>query len=257
MAELIDFDELPGSDPEVVEEPVNTPAPEPKVEVPELPEKYKGKSLDDIVKMHQEAERLIGKQAQEVGEVRKLADELLKQQLSNNKQAPTEEETEIDFFADPKAAVAKAVEKHPDVLEAKRAAAEMKQQQASKALHDKHPDMKDIVSDPEFANWVKASKVRTNLFLAADTQYDTDAADELLSTYKELKAVRNAQAKKDSDELRQATLKAASVDVSGTGESSKKVYRRADLIRLRMTDPARYEALQPEIMSAYADGRVK
>jgi hypothetical protein len=117
--------------------------------------------------------------------------------------------------------------------------------------------MKDIVSDPEFANWVKASKVRTNLFLAADTQYDTDAADELLSTYKELKAVRNAQAKKDSDELRQATLKAASVDVSGTGESSKKVYRRADLIRLRMTDPARYEALQPEIMSAYADGRVK
>jgi len=41
---------------------------------PELPEKYRDKSLDDIVKMHQEAEKLIGKQAQEVGEVRKLAD---------------------------------------------------------------------------------------------------------------------------------------------------------------------------------------
>ncbi len=37
----------------------------------ELPEKYQGKSLDDIIKMHQEAEKLIGKQAQEVGEVRK------------------------------------------------------------------------------------------------------------------------------------------------------------------------------------------
>ena len=39
-------------------------------EAPVIPEKYKGKSLEDIVKMHQEAEKLIGKQAQEVGEVR-------------------------------------------------------------------------------------------------------------------------------------------------------------------------------------------
>ena len=45
----------------------------------DIPEKYRGKSLDEVVKMHQEAEKLIGKQAQEVGEVRKLADELIKQ----------------------------------------------------------------------------------------------------------------------------------------------------------------------------------
>jgi hypothetical protein len=36
-----------------------------------LPPKYKGKTLDEIIKMHQEAEKLIGRQAQEVGEVRK------------------------------------------------------------------------------------------------------------------------------------------------------------------------------------------
>ena len=47
----------------------------------EIPEKYKGKNLEDIVRMHQEAEKLIGRQAQEVGEVRRLADELLKQKL--------------------------------------------------------------------------------------------------------------------------------------------------------------------------------
>jgi hypothetical protein len=52
-------------------------------------------------------------------------------------------------------------------------------------------------------------------------------------------------------------LKAASVDVGGTGESSAKIYRRADLIRLMMTDPARYEERQPEIMKAYAEGRVR
>jgi hypothetical protein len=52
-------------------------------------------------------------------------------------------------------------------------------------------------------------------------------------------------------------MKAAQVDVGGSGESSKRVYRRADLIRLKMTDPARYESLSDEIMQAYADGRVK
>ena len=55
----------------------------------------------------------------------------------------------------------------------------------------------------------------------------------------------------------QQNLKAAATDTGGSGESSKRVYRRADLIRLRMTDPARYEALSDEIMTAYAEGRVK
>jgi len=57
---------------------------------PELPEKYRDKSLDEIVRMHQEAEKLIGKQAQEVGEVRKLADELIKQNLGSRQQTRQE-----------------------------------------------------------------------------------------------------------------------------------------------------------------------
>jgi hypothetical protein len=52
-------------------------------------------------------------------------------------------------------------------------------------------------------------------------------------------------------------LKAAGVDTGGTGESSKKIYRRADLIQLKLRDPDRYEQLQPEIMAAYAEGRVR
>ena len=52
-------------------------------------------------------------------------------------------------------------------------------------------------------------------------------------------------------------MKSVQVDSGGTGESSKRVYRRADLIRLKMNDPARYDALSDEIMSAYQEGRVK
>ena len=226
----------------------------------EVPEKYKGKNLEDIVKMHQEAEKLIGRQAQEVGEVRRLADELLKQQLSSKQQAqtPKQEETqEIDFFEDPQKAVAKAVQSHPDVLAAKQAAIQMKAMQTQQRLAATHPDFADIVKDGEFIEWVKGSPLRLNMYAMADSQYDFDAANELLSTFKQIRTAKTSQTQEAGKQARQQNLKAAAVDVSGTGESSKKVYRRADLIRLRMTDPNRYEALQPEIMAAYAEGRVK
>jgi hypothetical protein len=228
----------------------------PVVEKPKIPDKYSGKSLEDIVQMHQEAEKLIGRQAQEVGEVRKLADDLIKQQLSSKQETPVQEENEIDFFEDPKKAVRNAVDKHPDVLAAKQAALEMKQMRTQEALNKKHPDMAEIVKDGEFIEWVKASPVRLNMYAQADANYDLASADELLSTFKQIRTVK-AQQQNDGSQALKQSLKAASVDTGGTGVSSQKVYRRADLIRLRMTDPKRYESLSDEIMSAYAEGRVK
>lgn len=262
MATFIDSEELQGNEPLEFEEE-QQPKVEPKAEekAPELPEKYRGKSVEDIVRMHQEAEKLIGKQAQEVGEVRKLTEELLKQQLSQSRQEPTQEETEVDFFADPKGAVKKAVDNHPDVLEAKRAAADMKAAQAREALLKEHPDMPQVVQSPEFIEWVKASKVRVGLYVAADQNMDTDAANELLSTFKALNAnkrpANTGTEVKEASELRQNNLRAASVDASGTGEAPRKIYRSTDLIRLRMEDPERYNAMHDEIIRAYAEKRVK
>ena len=210
----------------------------------ELPEKYHGKSLDDIIKMHQEAEKLIGKQAQEVGEVRKLADELIKQNINN-------------FFEDPKRAIQNTVDRHPDVLAAKQATQEFKKMQIQQKLSKDHPDYIDIVQNSDFANWVKESPVRLGLYAKADGEFDYDSANELLSTYKALRSIKSKQVENDGKEVRKQSLKAASVDTGGSGESSRRVYRRADLIRLKMTDPQRYEALSDEIMKAYQEGRVK
>ena len=224
---------------------------------PEIPEKYRAKSLEEVIRMHQEAEKLIGKQAQEVGEVRKLADELLKQSISSKQQPKDEVEPEIDFFEDPKKAVQKTVESHPDVLAARQAAAEFKRMQTQQRLAQEHPDYAQLVQDPEFATWVKSSPVRVGLYAKADGEFDFDSANELLSTYKQIRGVK-AKAVEDAGEAtRKQNLKTAQVDVGGSGESSKRVYRRADLIRLKMTDPARYESLSDEIMKAYAEGRVR
>ena len=223
----------------------------------DVPEKYKGKHLSDIIKMHQEAEKLIGKQAQEVGEVRKLADELIKQNLAGKPQPIKEEEPEVDFFENPQAAVRKTVDNHPDVLAARQAGQEFKKMQIQQKLAAEHPDFGQIVQDADFANWVKSSPIRIGLYAKADGEFDYDSANELLSTYKQLRGVKAKQTSEAGETQRKSNLKAATVDVGGTGESGKRVYRRADLIRLKMTDPNRYDALSDEIMAAYAEGRVK
>jgi hypothetical protein len=225
---------------------------------PELPEKYRDKSLDEVVRMHQEAEKLIGKQAQEVGEVRKLADELIRQNLTVKQQQQTRDvEPEIDFFEDPQKAVQRTVDSHPDILAARQATLEMKRAQIQQKLAQEHPDFGDIAKNEDFANWVKSSPVRIDLFKKADAEFDYDSANELLSTYKELRSVKQKQTSNAGEATRKQNLKAAGVDVGGSGESSKRVYRRADLIRLKMQDPTRYEALSEEIMTAYQEGRVK
>lgn len=246
---------------EQTQEPEVEQTQQPEPEEDDVPSKYKGKSLKDIVKMHQEAEKLIGRQAQEVGEVRKLADELIKRQLSTPKvEEKATEEDEIDFFEDPKKAVQKAVDKHPAVIQAQQAALELKKTQTLNRLQSDYPDFQQVIADPEFAEWIKSSNVRMRLYAAADSQYDYEAASELLSTWGSIKGAKVTkqveETKQIAKEQRTKAMKAATVDTGTVGLESKKTYRRADLIRLQIQDPDRYSQLQDEIMAAYAEGRV-
>lgn len=259
---LIETESFDGNEIEIEEKVQETPQEEQPQE-PEsvidkiIPDKYKGKSIEDIVKMHQEAEKMIGKQAQEVHEVRSLADQLLKRQLEEDKKPDVESAPEVDFFENPQDSIKRAIENNPAVLEAKQANLELKRMKTAQQLSAKHPDMQTIVQDTGFQEWVKASPVRLSLYAKADAEFDFSSADELLSTYKELKQVRNNNVQETGKQQKAQALKAAGVDSGGSGEVAKKVYRRADLIRLKMTDPDRYEQLQPEIMAAYTEGRVK
>ena len=260
MAEFVESqdDEVVGDEFQAEEVKANS-APTP--EEPAIPEKYKGKSMDDIIRMHQEAEKLIGRQAQEVGEVRKLADELIKRQISPQEQPAKAIEDDTDFFADPVKAVNKAVETHPAVVQAQQAAMQMARMQTANRLAQSHPDYTQVIADPEFATWVNESPIRQRLYAAADKQFDFDSANELLANFKALRKAKQEtvqQAAQQLQDQRNQTLKAATVAVDGaTGEASKKIYRRADLIRLQMTDPERYMALQDDIMAAYNENRVR
>jgi predicted RNA-binding Zn ribbon-like protein len=219
----------------------------------DIPEKYQGKSVADIVRMHQEAEKLLGRQSSEVGELRKVVDSYIQTQLSN--EAPETEE--IDFFDDPQTAVSKAIENHPKIKEAEAMSQQYRKQDTFGRLQQQYPDLMETVQDPKFQEWVKASKIRTQLYMLADQQFDYDSANELLSNWNERKGTVKATAEAEKASRKNAVKEASTGNVRGTGETSKKIYRRSDIIKLMKTDPDRYQALSDEIMTAYREGRVK
>ncbi len=224
----------------------------------EVPEKYKGKSTAEIVRMHQEAEKLLGKQSSEVGDLRKVVDDYITTQLSTQETQATQPDEEVDFFSDPDKAVARAIENHPKIKEAEKISNQYRQSTALSKLQSKHPDMQDILQNEKFVNWIKDSKIRQQLFAQADTQYDYDAADELFSLWKERQQVVAQTAKNEQKERKRAVKSASTGNARGSGEQrAKKVYRRADIIKLMRTDPDRYQALSDEIMQAYSEGRVR
>ena len=171
--ELHSFDEV--VEEELTEEPVQeTPEEE------ELPEKYRGKSPAEIVRMHQEAEKMLGRQSGEVGELRKIVDDFVKVQLENKTTQSTQVEDtddEIDWYTDPDKAVQRAINNHPKLKEAEAVSAEMKKAQAMAELQNKHPDFQQIVTDPAFGEWVSCSKVRLQLFPSHDLSPKLEAAD--------------------------------------------------------------------------------
>ena len=248
--------------PEAEGEELVVESPEVEQEEEELPSKYKGKSIADIIRMHQEAEKLIGRQAQEVGEVRKLADELIKRQLEGGKpQEEATKEDEIDFLEDPDRYVRKAVEKHPAIAEAKAQAQQLKQMQFADKLQKNFPDFQQTVQDPDFAEWVKASPVRLQMYADADTNLNYDSAAELLGNWSYIKTAKTQKQQQATTEVikqdRKQALKTAAVNTGSAGVSSKKTYKREDIRTLMIRDPDRYQAMQEELMEAYAEGRVK
>ena len=227
-------------------------------QVSTIPDKFQGKSLEDVVKSYTELEKLHGRQSRDMGELRKLTDDLVLKSLQTT--APAVQEESFDIYTDPDKYVAKAIASDPRLQQFEQAAQAMKKTELMSDLHAKFGKVEEIVSDPEFQEWVTKSKVRTELFVRADKSYDKDAAMELLETWSERKMITNTKQAKEAqeEELNRTTDAVGSVKGnSGVGEGGSKIYRRADIIRLQVTDPKRYASLASEIRKAYAEGRVR
>lgn len=251
--ELASIDELA-----TVGQPESTP--EAKAPEPDLPEKYRGKSAAEIARMHMEAEKAMGRQGAELGELRRLTDDVIKRSFVQSSPATSSaksEEEELDIFTDPNAAVNRLVENHPKIRQLEQQRELERREAALQRLEASHPDYEDLATSDEFQKWIGGSKVRSMLFAKAHTDYDFDAADELFTTFKQIKGATAAKPPAAAQSTGQTLPRGRTVSGDTGFESSKKVWSRAEIIRLHQTDRRRYEELQPEIMKAYSEKRVR
>lgn len=239
------------------EAPAN-PEPEDTKTEDEIPDKYKGKSPTELIRMHQEAEKLAGRQGNEVGELRKLVDDFITNQSMPPKEQQQETISDVDFLEDPNAAIDKKLANHPSVKKAEEAISQLEKMQNLNAIATAHPDFQDIVADQGFQEWVGASKVRTKMLQNADKNFSFEDADELFTSWKErLEMTKQATEAMQADQ--QAQLKKGQTGSSrGSGEAPRKKFlKRSEILHMMQYEPERYAANQDIIMQAYAENRVR
>jgi len=249
----------------VAEQVTETPVVEQEVQQEptyEPPEKYAGKTLEDVINMHQNVEKAFGRQGQEVGQQRQMIDQLMQQSQANQATETTEEAVSFEdsFYDDPAKAVNSAIENHPEIRKAREGNVKSAQSANLTQLESTHPDFMDIVGDSNFQEWIGKSGIRTELFRRADADYDYNAANELLGTWKQISMIGKTQEVNKAEKVkRQKAMRQTSSETRSSGDSvgGKKMYRRADLIQLQVSDPNRYASLSDEITQAYQEGRVK
>jgi len=244
---------------EVTQEVQNEETQQPE---PDIPAKYAGKSMEEVIKMQQEAESLMSRQADELGQQRKLMQSLIEAQNNATDTTPPEEPVaqEDNFFDDPVNAVNKAIENHPDVIKAREERMGNVQKHNLESLDKAYPDWQETVKDSSFQKFIGDSATRTEMFRKADSEYRSDLAIELFDWYSQTRMSSATQEAVAGEKSKvEKAMKQTSSESRSSGDSvgGKKIYRRADLINLQVTDPRRYEALADEIHSAYAEGRVK
>lgn len=259
--EFGNLEELGAVVPEEPQEPVDEPI-EP-VDEPDLdiPEKFRGKGLKDIIKSYTSLEQEFGRKSNEVGELRRLADEIIKQNLElNTGGIPAKKKLEVDdLLEDPEKAISSAVENNPRLKQLEERLINEERAKAKQAFENKHPDWMDVVNNPQFQSWVTSSPMRTKIFQEANASYDYQAGAELLDLYKEIYSTKIAEAKGEQKAAREKALKAATVEKGSTGQSSKKIFKRDELMNMIKYNREKYNdpAFQAELVKAYAEGRVR
>ncbi len=213
-----------------------------------IPEKYRGKSAEEIIEMHMNAEKELSRLGNDLGETRKIVDKLLQAEAFSQK--PVQEEEDLDWTYEPDKAAQKLVEK--EVGAVKQELDTLKQQSLIEKFKAKYPDFETDSASYEFQEWVKASPYRVRLYEMNYNGVDLDAASELMDGWNDFKSVHVT----DTQNREQAMKDAAMEKSSSSGTSRKKVWSRAYIRDLMKNHPETYKKHYDEIMAAYREDRL-
>lgn len=239
-----------------------------------LPEKYQNKSPEEIAEMHMNAEKRVSQLGNEIGQLRKLADQLLELKKDNVKEPtfePPKPVTVDEIFSDPDSAIKKTVESSGTARKADDAVQRVEnieRQIALQSFESRYPSYKQDLSDAAFQSWIQANSARAELFRRADN-FDVASADALWQMWGEYKELKSLTTKREeAKEKRKDALSAAKTVQDSPLDTGAKspVYSRAKLMELQtkatlgdQSARAKWNdsAFQSELLRAYSEGRVR
>jgi hypothetical protein len=193
-----------------------------------MPERFVGKSPEEIAQAYVESETLRGRQvnelSNELGTMRKNVADMtdLQSQLSRPPEVEDTPVTVDDIYEDAEKAISRVVNKSAsgriEALETE--LRESRTMTKVSELNSDYPGWQETAQTPEFLNWVAESSYRTRLAKAADA-YDFDAADTLFGIYGDLKGTTQSKADAElrSQQLKDATLESSTASSPETAET--------------------------------------
>ncbi len=254
----------------IVIDPNNQAAP--LEDKPVIPDKFQGKTAEQLVEMYQNLESTNGRMANEIGHLRKFTDSALgfareAVKPANQVQAPKPQVTSEDLLANPHETVTNLAKQVADdrVLATERRTANLEAQLAVDRFARKYPDFEQTMGDTGFQEWISGSAYRQKLAGAAAQRGDFDAADELFGLYNASKAEKPKNDDSPASGIeaaRKASLTkkggSSAAGVAKTSSDGKKIYSRHELIEMRINDEEGYNSRYlTEYLPAYKEGRVR
>lgn len=233
----------------------------------EIPDKYRGKSLEEVIAIAENMEKRASRLGHEVGQLRQLRTQV---ELGTPTKKPEKKEVNVDaLLENPEQAVETIVSQSSQVRELKDQVERISNDTAKREFEHNFPDYASDLQNDEFIEWALKNPVRRVLAQAAD-KYDFSAASELWSMWQErneLVAEANKQKAEQRKQEKDKRLKDGTLE-SGTGNSTetKKVFSRRDIrdikTRALQGDPKAMDIVNdPEwnaqVMQAYVDKRAR
>ena len=231
-----------------------------------VPEKFKGKTLADVIEMQVNADRELGRLRNEVGTYRGLVTD-----LSRLRRTPEETETKAqepldvsgnDLLANPVEAITKVVQ-HATAKDRAEAAQQKFQNDlaaAEQTLFKDFPKLNETVGSEQFQEFASRTPSRQRDFQAAakgEGLVAVEAARRLLEDFNDYNTALDA-AKSAKETAVQAAKKVATESGGSSGKmtSSDRVYE-SDVLELIEKNPAKWRSpqYQSEITKAIREGR--
>jgi hypothetical protein len=246
-------------------DPIDAIDPEKGTEVsegaPEAPQSaYASKSREELEKMIDDQKSMIGRQSNEVGDVKRKLDDLQGQisaknfvdgQVSQPEQAKPKE---IDYFGDPASAIKQSIEDSPAIRQMQQENARLRADNAARDLQSRHNDADVLLTSDAFKNYIAQSPSRTQSYRHGMQSMDVSILNELLSDYKAANQTDSEVQQLKGQDRKQQVRRAATGSAQGSGEKAPgKQLSREDMVNLQVRDPERYRRLWAEgkIQEAY------